>query len=73
MTDDSRLRDAWSLLMVGGFFALLALLVLVGTWWTLERPRAAAVNVVAGLLLMAIGLGMIAAGRHLRRPSGAKR
>lgn len=71
MTADARQRDALSLLMVGGFFALLALLVLVGTWWTLERPRAAAVNVVAGMLLLGIGLGMMAAGRRLRKPSGA--
>lgn len=68
---EARQRDALSLLMVGGFFALLAVMVLIGTWWTLERPRAAAVNVASGLLLLVIGLGMIAVGRAMRRRQGA--
>lgn len=69
---ESRRRDALSLLLVGGFFALLAVLVLIGTWWTLEKPRAAAVNVVSGLVLLAIGLGMVGAGVHLRGPRGKR-
>lgn len=70
---EDRDRDALSLLLVGSFFAVLAVLVLIGTWWTLERPRAAWVNVVSGALLMAIGLGMVAMGLRMRRRAAPER
>ncbi len=64
---DFRQRDAASYLMLGAFFAVMGSLVLVGTFWTLERPHAMVVNLVAGLLLLAIGLAMLALGVRARR------
>ena len=64
---DYRQRDAASFLMLGTFFAVMGSLVLVGTFWTLERMHAMVVNLVAGLLLLAIGLGMLALGARARR------
>ena len=37
---DYRQRDAASFLMLGTFFAVMGSLVLVGTFWTLERMHA---------------------------------
>ena len=64
---DYRQRDAASFLMLGTVFAVMGSLVLVGTFWTLERMHAMVVNLVAGLLLLAIGLGMLALGARARR------
>jgi len=64
---DYRQRDAASFLMLGTFFAVMGSLVLVGTFWTLERMHAMVVNIIAGLLLLAIGLGMLALGVRARR------
>lgn len=64
---DYRQRDAASFLMLGTFFAVMGSLVLLGTFWTLERMHAMVVNLVAGLLLLAIGLGMLALGARARR------
>lgn len=51
-----RRRDADSLFVIGCFFIVLAIAVLVGTHWA-ETERARVVNVVAGGLLLLIGLG----------------
>ena len=61
-----RRRDATSLGVLGGFFCVFALLVLVATSWE-ERSHAAAVNVAAGCVLLAIGVGMLLASRSLAR------
>ncbi len=72
---DYRQRDAASFLMLGTFFAVMGSLVLVGTFWTLERMHAMVVNLAAGSILLGIGLGMLALGARARRraldnPSG---
>ena len=64
---DYRQRDAASFLMLGAFFAVMGSLVLVGTLWTLERMHAMVVNLVAGVILLAIGLAMLALGARARR------
>lgn len=64
---EQRQRDAMTFFLLGGFFAVMATLVLIGTLWTIGRTHAMVVNFVAGLLLLAIGLGMIAFGAHVRR------
>ncbi len=63
-----RKRDAEVLTIIGGFFALLALLVLIGVVWH-DRGRGLAVGLGAGILLLAIGLGAIAIGLRFRRRS----
>lgn len=65
---ENRARDASSLLLLGGFFTVLATLVLLGTLWTLDRPRPMVVNLLAGGLLLTIGLLTIIAGWRLQRP-----
>lgn len=65
--DENRARDATSFLLLGSFFSTLATLVLIGTLWTLDRPRAMVVNLSAGGLLLLIGLIMLYAGRRVQR------
>ncbi|MGD9647772.1 MAG: hypothetical protein AB7U73_18820 [Pirellulales bacterium] len=64
---DYRQRDAASYLMLGAFFAVMGTLVLIGTFWTLERMHAMVVNLVAGLILLAAGVAMLALGVRVRR------
>jgi len=66
---ENRSRDASSLLLLGTFFTVLAVLVLLGTLWTLDRPRPMVVNLVAGGLLLAIGLMTLIGSWRLRNPS----
>ena len=40
------------------FFAILGSIVLLATFWALDRPRAAIVNVISGAVLVAVGVGM---------------
>lgn len=65
--NENRSRDASSLLLLGTFFTVLACLVLLGTFWTLDRPRPMVVNLIAGGLLLAIGLATLYGGRRLQR------
>lgn len=51
--------------LLGMFFSVLATLVLIGTFWTLDRPRAMTVNIAAGMVLLGVGVGMIWGGRRL--------
>lgn len=63
---EQRQRDAVSLLMLGAFFSVLAVLVLVGTYWTVGRTHAMVVNLGAGVTLLAVGLAMLWAGRRVQ-------
>ena len=60
-------RDAASLKILGFFFSVLGLLVLVGTLWSLDNTPALIVNVASGAVLTLVGLGMIAYARRSRR------
>lgn len=66
--DQDRQRDAASLQMIGTFFTVLAVLVLSGTWWALDRRHAMWVNLGAGAILLIIGLAMVFLGRRTARP-----
>lgn len=69
MTDDNdrhATRDSESLMMLGGFMTLLSLPVLAGTMYA-ETTRAMVVNVVAGLVLLAIGVGFFMRGWSRRK------
>jgi len=68
-----RERDSASLLILGGFFVFLGLLVSLGTFWTEIGTRASVVNLSAGALLIAIGVCMAWVGRRRRRPGGSPR
>lgn len=60
-------RDAETLSMLGGFMAILALPVLLGTFWA-GSAFAMFVNALSGLVLLAIGGGMLLRGlSQLRR------
>ena len=54
-------RDAETLLMLGGFMAILALPVLVGTFFA-GSAFAMGVNALSGLVLLGIGLGVMLRG-----------
>ncbi len=71
--DENRARDSTSFLLLGSFFSLLAMLVLIGTLWTLDRPRAMIVNLAAGSLLLLIGLIMLYFGRRVQRSRSRER
>lgn len=54
-------RDAETLLMLGGFVTVLSITVLIGTAWGVER-HAMIVNALAGLILLALGVGWMIRG-----------
>ena len=60
-------RDSMSLKILGLFFSVLALLVLLGTLWSLNNPRAIVVNLVCGSVLLLVGIGMVAVSRKVAR------
>lgn len=64
-----RQRDAASMLILGGFFSLLATLVLIGSFWATGRTHALIVNLAAGGLMLAVGLTMMWIGRRLQTKS----
>jgi hypothetical protein len=56
-----------SLKILGMFFTVLALLVLLGTLWTLNNTRAIVVNLLCGSVLLVVGIGMVTLGRKVAR------
>lgn len=54
-------RDAETLMMLGGFMAVLALPVLVATFWA-GSAFAMGVNAISGLVLLGIGAAMLLRG-----------
>jgi uncharacterized integral membrane protein len=59
-------RDAESFIIIGSFFVILAIIVLIGTIWS-ETVPAAVINVSSGVILLAIGLGGVFWGLHIKR------
>jgi len=66
-----RERDSASLLILGGFFIFLGLLVAVGTLWSEIGTRASVVNLSAGALLITIGVCMAWVGRRKKHSGGS--
>ncbi|HVS13334.1 MAG TPA: hypothetical protein VMV46_05395 [Thermoanaerobaculia bacterium] len=60
---EPRSRDAQTATALGAFLALIALPVLAGTLYA-SLPVDRWVNGIAGLLLLAVGLGFLARGRR---------
>lgn len=48
-------RDAITLKILGIFFLIIGLLVLVGTFWAIGNYRAVVVNLVSGFVLLVVG------------------
>lgn len=65
---EHRQRDATSLLILGTFFTILALLLMAGVAWTWDDSRAVLVNLACGCALLAVGLGMLYAARRFSQP-----
>jgi hypothetical protein len=63
-------RDAASIKILGFFFTILGLLVLLGTLGALDNTRAAIVNAVSGLVLALIGAAMLLLVKHRSNPKG---
>lgn len=63
-------RDAASLRILGSFFLVLGVLVLIGTFWTLDNARAMVVNLGSGLVLGGVGGLMIMASARRSKPHG---
>ncbi len=60
-------RDVETQMLLGAFMAILAVPVLIGTIWA-DTTAARVVNVLAGLVLMAIGLAFFLYGyRAMKR------
>lgn len=55
--NDMLKRDGETSMAVGLFVFAVGLPVVIGTLWALDNPRAAVVNAVCGLVLLAIGGG----------------
>ena len=59
-------RDAETQMVLGGFITFIAVPVLIGTLWA-DTFRATIVNVVAGLVLLSIGVAIALYGLKKRR------
>ncbi len=68
-TTDHGERDVASIKILGFFFTVLGLLVLVGTFATLDNPRGAIVNAISGLVLATIGAAMLLWAKRARKRS----
>ena len=64
-TNGSSQRDADVLRLLAWFFVALATLVLIGTLWALDDVRAIVVNLSCGLVLGAVGSGMLYFSRRI--------
>lgn len=65
-------RDGETYIAVGLFLVALGIPVLAGTIWALSQPRAAVVNAICGVALLAIGGAAIGYGWLLYKKSSAK-
>ena len=59
-------RDAETQTVIGLFVIVMSIFVLIGTFYAV-RPHAMIVNVVAGSILLGIGVGMVVLGRRTGR------
>ncbi len=61
-TGEHNRRDAETQTVLGIFISIMAIPVLIGTFWA-ERSHAMVVNVVAGSILLGIGILLAVMGR----------
>ncbi len=63
----NRQRDVMTLRVLGSFFAIMGVLVLIGTYKAVGNPAAMVVNIASGVVLGIIGIGMIQISRRMSR------
>jgi hypothetical protein len=66
LSNEQRRRDGASLMVLGVFFMVQAVFVLLGALW-LEPSFTLVVSLASGSVLFLIGLVMFAAGRRIHR------
>ena len=66
--DEGRERDAATLRVLGIFFSIMGGLVLIATYEAIGNTPAVVVSIVSGLVLLAVGLGMMRVSQNLRKP-----
>jgi len=62
-----RTRDSETLTILGAFVTVLAIAVIIGTFFA-ERPHAMVVNAIAGVVLLIAGGVLVWRGRVLAKP-----
>ena len=69
--DDSsiRERDAMTLRVLGGFFSLMGVLLLISSYGALGNLPALIVTIASGFVLLSVGTGMMMISRRLRKVS----
>ena len=67
-----RRRDAGTLAVLGIFFCVLGVLVVIGTYWTIGHTHAMIVNLGAGLATISVGVAMLLVSARLRKPVARK-
>jgi hypothetical protein len=65
--NSNRERDISTLRVLGAFFAVMGGLVLLATYEAIGNTPAVVVNVCCGLVLSAVGLGMLIVANRLSR------
>jgi len=70
--NEMKKRDGETYIAVGLFLVALGIPVIIATYWAMERPNAAIVNVICGLALLGVGTGAIAYGWRLFRQATKK-
>ena len=60
-------RDAVTLKILGIFFVVIGVLVLLGTFWALGNFKAVVVNLASGVILSAVGALMVVIAQRLKR------
>ena len=64
-SNESTQRDSATLRILGIFFTILGVLVLIASFWTLNETKALVVNLLSGSVLVCVGTGMIIVSRRL--------
>ena len=70
-SNESTQRDSATLRILGIFFTILGVLVLIASFWTLNETKALVVNLVSGSVLVCVGTGMIIVSRRMANSATA--
>ena len=62
-------RDAVTLKILGIFFVVIGVLVLLGTFWALGNFKAVVVNLASGVILATVGAIMTVIAKQIKRRS----
>lgn len=70
-SNESTQRDSATLRILGIFFTILGVLVLIASFWTLNETKALVVNLLSGSVLVCVGTGMIIVSRRMTNSATA--